>query len=104
MADMFKVAEADTAVVGELMERLMVVFNEFILEMARRSGRGLEYMDGFMVAHNFHKAIVLDLEERYGKDIGPDRAHALRRMAVDTLIAGLGLEHFYRYRDPRRAT
>jgi hypothetical protein len=91
-----KVVAADRGVVEELTGRLIACYEEFISEYLGRNPEGMAYIDGFMAAHNFHKAIVLDLEGRNEEDDGPDRTHFLRRSAVDTMIRAFGLEHLYR--------
>lgn len=51
---------ADPFIVTAFTNHLLEAFDEFI---ATFDGR-LDYSDGLMAAHNFHKAIVLDLVDR----------------------------------------
>jgi hypothetical protein len=67
------VAAANEEVVRELYLKLKATFEEFISE---RDG-DVEFVDGFMAAHNFHKQVVLHLMDETGQSMwGP--------MSVDT--------------------
>jgi hypothetical protein len=60
------VAAADPQKVRALMDHLLRAFDGYVSE------RTTDYLDALMAAHNFHKAIVLDLAERHGLE-GRDR-------------------------------
>ncbi len=55
---------ANEDVVRRLVNHLLRALEEFNNEEARGKETGLSYADAFMGAHNFHKLMVLDLEER----------------------------------------
>lgn len=66
-------ATADEKVVKRLAEHLIRSYEEFL----NTSKEPIHYNDAFMGAHNFYKALILDLEERTKAPIG--------KMAVATL-------------------
>ena len=74
--------KADIAVVEALCNRLVAAFERFADEEVEKHPEGLSYLDALMGVHNFHKAIVLDLEHRTG-----DRL--VRRVAIDTFRRAL---------------
>lgn len=79
---------ANPDVVKALVDRLVDAFQEFADEQVRDdpSGDGLAYLDAFMAVHNFHRAILLDLERRE-----PSAHGLLRCSAVATLAKSLGV-------------
>ena len=75
---------ANEQVVREITNHLMRAFQQFIND---HPDDYVDYVDAFMAAHNFHVAMVLDLEER--TDANNDRKLFLRKMAIDTFKQGL---------------
>src|SRR5262249_60859555 len=73
---------ADPAVARALMEHLIQAFEQFADAKAAQSEEGLRYVDALMGCHNFYKAVILDLEERSGDNIG-----MYRHIAVDARAA-----------------
>lgn len=60
-------------------KHLIAAYEEFI-----NAHGNVGHVDGFMAAHNFHCAIVFDVEQRGEMDA--ESAKLFRRMAVDTFV------------------
>lgn len=73
--------EANHEVVIALTKHLTLAFEEFV---RRHPDHTIQFVDSFMAAHNFHKTIVLDLEERLN-----DTDHFVRKAAIDTFEEAL---------------
>ena len=56
---------ANEKTVKALLDHLIAAFNEF----ANRYPDDIDYVDGFMAAHNFHVYLILDLEKRPRRQI-----------------------------------
>jgi hypothetical protein len=84
MSESVIVASADREVVKRLCEHLLAAFGEFADQMQAQSEEGLRYIDAYMGAHNFHKAVILELESRE-----PRWGRMLRDAAVETLRKAL---------------
>lgn len=95
---MIEVTTANPEIVEPLTDVLLSAFEAFATDVVSRDPGGLCHADALMGAHNFYKVLILDLERRCERQGCPDRHNMLRRVAVDTLIAGLGLEGYYRRR------
>jgi len=76
--DQVELNRANEKTVRALLDHLTAAFEEF----CRTYPGPVDYIDGFMAAHNFHCVIVLDLERRLKAD--PERQLFWRRVAVDT--------------------
>jgi hypothetical protein len=80
---MVEMGRANEAVVRALTEHLRRAYEEFL----SRAEVPVEYVDGFMGAHNFHVLVVLDLERRV--NASPAKQLFLRRLARDTFAKAL---------------
>ena len=78
-----EIARGDEATIRAICNALLKTFEEF----CNASPTPVDYVDGFMAAHNFHVQIVLDLERRIGMDHNTQLFW--RKVAVDTLREGL---------------
>jgi hypothetical protein len=76
-----QITRADRDIVERFTSHLIAAYEEFI---DSEPEGWVHYADGFMAAHNFHKQIVLDLEDRVG-----DTEKFLRRAAVVTFETAL---------------
>lgn len=61
---------ADPHIVRLFTNHLIAAYNQFVNEYPGT----VDYVDGFMAAHNFHKAIVEDLVQQTGNAIWRDVA------------------------------
>jgi hypothetical protein len=78
-----EIARGDEATIRALCNALLRAFEEFY----NASPTPVDYVDGFMAAHNFHVQIVLDLERRVGMDHN-DKLF-WRKVALDTFRKAL---------------
>lgn len=78
---MKKLMQANPKVVKALMDHLISAFEDFYNEHAE-NGTEMDFIDGFMAAHNFHCVIVLDLEKRL--KLQPRDQLFFRKLAADT--------------------
>jgi hypothetical protein len=69
--------QANPVIVKGLVDHLMSAYEDFINE-----NDNVSYVDGFMAAHNFHCAIIFNLEKEAGMDA--DQALLFRQMAIKT--------------------
>ncbi len=90
---MQKVMTADRETTWALHEHLIAAFESFSHMKGAESEEGLRFIDALMGFHNAHKRVILAIEERQKSKGLPD--NVIRCLAVDTLIAGLGLQHLY---------
>lgn len=74
---------ANEPLVRAIMEHLIAAFNEFV----DNYDGDIDYVDGFMAAHNFHVYLILDLENK--KEMTHEQKLFLRKLAVDTFRQGL---------------
>ncbi len=77
-----RMGTADRQTVMEGVEVLREAFEKFISERQEQGGN-LGHLDGFMIAHNFHKLVIFDLAEKLhlpkmGRDL-------LMKIAIDTM-------------------
>lgn len=73
--------------VRDLLDYLIAAFETYYNEV---SPEPVNYMDAFMAAHNFHKALVLDLCAR--TDSPPRQRSFLLRLARDTFSQAMDKE------------
>lgn len=78
-----EIARANESTVRALCNHLLHAFEEFY----NSSPTPVDYVDGFMAAHNFHVQIVLDLEARIG--MTPADQLFWRKVALDTFKKAL---------------
>lgn len=97
MTQWFNMGVGDKQVIGELFKRLIKTYEQFAKEKCESdpTGEGLTFIDGFMAAHNFHKAITMDLAGRIAETAPADDKDTVTslvyQMASSTFEAGLGL-------------
>jgi hypothetical protein len=74
---------ANEPLVRDIMEHLIAAFNDFV----DNYDGDIDYVDGFMAAHNFHVYLILDLENK--KELDHEQKLFLRKVAIDTFRQGL---------------
>ena len=77
MAQVFAEANEETVRAG--LEHMRRAFEEFVNSYPGT----VDHMDGFMIAHNLHVLVILDIETRM--EATPAAQLMLRKMAVETL-------------------
>lgn len=81
-----KTGTANRQLVIEGVEAVRETFEKFISEK-QDQGHDIGYLDGFMIAHNFHKLIIFDLAEKLElPKMGRD---ALMKIAIDTMTQAM---------------
>jgi hypothetical protein len=78
-----KIASADRQRVFDLTEDLRKFYEKILNEYHE----DVPYLDSFMVVHNFHKLIVLDIAQK--EKITGKALTAFKKMAVDTFTEGM---------------
>ena len=78
-----EILHADEGTVRALCNHLLRAYEEFI----NQAPTPIEYVDGFMAAHNFHVQVVLDLEHRL--IMKPSEQLFWRKVALDTFRKAL---------------
>ncbi len=81
-----KMGQANRQTVIEGVEVLREAFEKFIGEK-QNQGHEIGHLDGFMIAHNFHKLVIFDLGGKLelpkgGRDL-------LMKIAIDTLTQAM---------------
>ena len=80
---MVQFAEANEETVRAGLEHMRQAYEEFVNSYPRPVG----YWDGFMIAHNLHVLVILDIETRV--QMAPAEQLTLRKVAVDMLAESL---------------
>jgi hypothetical protein len=78
-----EVLTANEETVRAGLEHLQRAYEEFI----NTYPGPVDYVDGFMIAHNFHVLVILDLEAKLKAD--PEGQLFLRKLAKDTFAKAL---------------
>jgi uroporphyrinogen-III decarboxylase len=86
---------ANPKVVKELLNKLIDSFQDLANEYFDHKTETLTYTDSFMVAYNFYRYVVLDIEDKCIQSGDRSLAVILRHSAIDTLIKGMGMEDYY---------
>lgn len=80
---MEELTRANEKTVRALLDHLLAAFEEFY----NTYPEPVDYVDGFMAAHNFHVVIVLDLEHRIKAT--PEQQLFWRKVAIDTFTKAM---------------
>lgn len=81
-----KMGTADRQVVIEGVEVLREAFEKFLNDK-QRQGHGVTSVNGFMIAHNFHKLIIFDLAEKM--ELPKEGQDLLMKVAIDTMTQAM---------------
>ncbi len=77
-----KMGQADRQMVIEGVEVLSEAFEKFIVAK-QDQGHKIAHVDGFMIAHNFHKLVIFDVAEKLG--LPKTERDVLMKIAIDTM-------------------
>lgn len=81
-----RMGTADRKTVIEGVEVLRATFEKFISEK-QEQGHNFGHLDGFMIAHNFHKLIIFDLAEKL--ELPKEGRDLLMKIAIDTMTQAM---------------
>lgn len=81
-----KMGTADRQVVIEGVEVLRQTFEKFLIDK-QKQGHDVNSIDGFMIAHNFHKLVIYDLAEKL--ELQKIDRDFLMKVAIDTMTQAM---------------